>query len=155
MTLPRKLTEKIARRAVVLIREYGHMRGWKSTATVKPLARKDIVGVKLNGAYWLKYQSDGTHPFIPWGLEGKTVPMKWKGITIFRKAVGVGYPGFVHQMESDVLLWRSQKWRNPGVKPTHFIDEAIASAFKMFSPQVEAANGGRVWKRDSRRRDHV
>ncbi len=58
-------------------------------------------------------------------LEGKFIPMKTGG----RTAKGVGTPGWV-TLPGGVRVFRQQKWRHPGIKPTHFLEEAIEFAIK-------------------------
>lgn len=130
--IPRKVTEKIANRAVEEVKAYGRSQGWKATNFVKPYARVNIWGIRLNGRYWLRYQNDGISPFVMYSLEGKTIPMNFG----FRKAIGVGEPGFVN-IDGD-KVWRDEKWKHPGLKPRHFIDNALAKAYKLYEHDVMA-----------------
>lgn len=129
--IPRKLTEKIANRAVEECKIYGRHHGWESTEDIKAFARKDVVGIRLNGAYWLRFQNDGTRRFVMWNLEGKTIPLREN---VFRVASGVGQPGYVHI--DDVLVWRDRKWEHPGITATHFVDRAVKRAFDMYGNEV-------------------
>lgn len=128
--LPRKLTERIANRAVENVRIYGRSMGWKSTESVKAYARKNFAGVRLNGKYWLRYQNDGINPFVMYSLEGKTIPME----SGFRKAIGVGEPGFV-DIDGE-KVWRDEKWKHPGLEPKYFIDKALKDAFELYQFEV-------------------
>lgn len=110
--------------AVQRAREYGDRRGWKGTRYLEPIVQKGTVGIKVTRKYLL-YQNYGTKPRVMYELEGKFVPMKSGG----RIAKGVGQPGWV-TLPGGVRVFRQQKWRHPGIKPTHFLEEAIAFAIK-------------------------
>ncbi len=110
--------------AVQRAREYGERRGWKGTRYLEPVVQKGVVGIKVTRKY-LMYQNDGFGPFVMYSLEGKFVPMKGGG----RTAKGVGQPGWV-TLPGGVRVFRQQKWRHPGIKPTHFLEEAIQYGIK-------------------------
>lgn len=105
-------------------REYGDRRGWKGTRYLEPAIGKGQVGIKVTRQYLL-YQNYGTKPRVMYELEGKFVPMKGGG----RRAKGVGQPGWV-VLPGGTRVFRQQKWRHPGIKPTHFLEEAIQFAIK-------------------------
>lgn len=130
--IPRKLTEKIANRALEECKIYGRSRGWKSTESMKAYARKDQVGVRLEGAYWLRFQNDGIRPFLMTTLEGKTIPLDKH---TFRVAKGVGEPGYV--FIDDVKVWRDEKWRHPGITPTKFIETGVRKAFRLYRNELQ------------------
>src|SRR5690349_21089041 len=110
--------------AVQRAREYGDRRGWRGTRYLEPVVAKGTVGIKVTRQY-LMYQNDGIRPFLMTSLEGKVVPLKGGP----RRVKGVGQPGWV-TLPGGVRVFRQQKWRHPGIKPTHFIEEAIEYAIK-------------------------
>lgn len=122
--LPRAQSRKMSEAAVQRAREYGDRRGWRGTRYLEPLVEKGTVGIKVTRTYLL-YQNYGTKPRVMYELEGKRVPMK-SGI---RTARGVGQPGWVI-LPSGIRVFRQQKWRHPGIRPTHFLEEAIRFAIK-------------------------
>lgn len=122
--LPQSQSRKMSETAVQRAREYGDRRGWKGTRYLEPAADKGKVGIKVTRQYLL-YQNDGTKPRVMYELEGKFVPMKGGG----RRAKGVGQPGWV-TLPGGVRVFRQQKWRHPGIKPTHFLEEALVYAVK-------------------------
>ncbi|MBQ1427960.1 MAG: hypothetical protein IIZ04_03785 [Aeriscardovia sp.] len=135
--VPSRLCKKISQDAVEIAKMYGKRRGWKSTAWLSPSFGVNKIGISTGFAFWLQFQNRGTRPFIPWGLEGKTVPLPHKPSVFnphsinFRKAVGVGQPGFVHDPEVyETLHWREAKWKNPGIKATYFLNKALHDAIK-------------------------
>jgi hypothetical protein len=117
--------------AVQRAREYGDRRGWKGTRYLEPVVAKGQVGIKVTRKY-LMYQNDGTKPRVMYELEGKTIPMKGG----MRRAKGVGQPGWV-TLPGGVRVFRQQKWRHPGIKPTHFLEEAISFAIKKNKQDVQ------------------
>lgn len=131
--LPRSQSRRISEAAVQRAREYGERRGWKGTRYLEPVVAKGTVGIKLTRQnFYLRYQNDGTQPYVMYSLEGKTIPMKGG----MRKAKGVGQPGWV-TLPGGVRVYRQQKWRHPGIKPTHFLEEAIAFAIKKEKRQIK------------------
>lgn len=110
--------------AVQRAREYGDRRGWRGTRYLEPVVSKGVVGIKVTRQYLL-YQNYGTRPRVMYELEGKFIPMKGGG----RVARGVGQPGWVI-LPGGRRVYRQQKWRHPGIKPTHFLEEAIEFAIK-------------------------
>lgn len=128
--VPRKVMEKVANRAVELIRMYGRSMGWKSTESIKAYARRGVFGIKLNGKYWLRYQNNGISPFVMYSLEGKVVPASFG----FRTVKGAGLPGFV-TIDGD-KVWRDSKWTHPGLKPKYFIEKACCEAYKMYANEI-------------------
>lgn len=117
--------------AVQRAREYGDRRGWRGTRYLEPLVQKGTVGIKVTRRYLL-FQNYGTKPRVMYELEGKVVPMKSGP----RRAVGVGQPGWV-TLPGGVRVFRQQKWRHPGIKPTHFLEEAISFAMKKGKPSTK------------------
>src|SRR5262245_25736061 len=114
--LPRSQARKMSEIAVQRAKEYGGRRGWKGTRYLEPLVQTGTVSIKIaREQFYLKYQNDGTQPRVMYELEGKFVPMKTGG----RRAKGVGQPGWV-TLPGGVRVFRQQKWRHPGIKPTHF-----------------------------------
>ena len=117
--------------AVQRAREYGDRRGWKGTRYLEPVVARGQVGIKVTRQYLL-YQNYGTKPRLMVELEGKFVPMKTGG----RFARGVGQPGWV-TLPGGARKFRQQKWRHPGIKPTHFLEEAIAFAIRKNKQDVQ------------------
>lgn len=142
--VPAKLCKKISDRAVEYAKMYGKRRGWKSTLWLAPSYGVNKIGISVGMAFWLQFQNRGTHPFIPWGLEGKTVPLPHKPslfnphLINFRKAIGVGLPGFVHDPDDyNKLIWREAKWKNPGIKATYFMNKALHDAIEDYRDELK------------------
>ena len=137
MKIPLQVRKKIASDAVKIAQRYMAKRGWKSGDQLWPLVGSNSIGIDIGNAYWLKFQNQGTHSFIPWGLEGKIVPIPhipslFNPRTInFRFANGVGMPGYVHDKDIyEKLIWKNAKWKNPGIKATYFLNQALRQAVK-------------------------
>ena len=144
--VPRALCRQIAWLSVFYAREYMRMRNWKGADALKPIWRSNTVGIAIPPElFYLNFQNKGTRPFIPWTLEGKIIPIP-KGQ--FRTAVGVGAPGWIHDWRPGMYwhqIWREQKWRNPGIKPTWFIDRAIGKALSRYKKELMKYDRGREW----------
>lgn len=129
--LPRSQSRRMSETAVQRAREYGARRGWEGTKFLEPIVAKGTVGIKVTRSYLL-YQNYGTRPRLMYELEGKFVPMKTGG----RMAKGVGTAGWV-TLPGGIRIYRQQKWRHPGIKPTHFLDEAIEFAIKKNKQELQ------------------
>jgi hypothetical protein len=120
-----KESMQIAIRAAQLARAYGIARGWKGTRFLTPVVKDGVIGISSPYKY-LIYQNFGTKPRLMKELEGKVIPMKGGR---FVTCKGVGTPGFV-TLPGGVRMWRDQKWRHPGIKPTNFLENALNQSVK-------------------------
>lgn len=136
--LPSELTQQIAEYAVELASEAMERRGWNSKGALEPTWGEGEIGIRpAKGREYLDYQNSGTRPFLMTALEGKTIPMpNGRGGTNMITVRGVGQPGWVW-IPFKGRFWREQKWLHPGIKPTHFIDDAIDQAIMDFKPEIE------------------
>lgn len=127
--LPRSRTRKIGERARQLAVLYGRKRGWRSSDDIEIVSEDGRAGLKPQHKY-LMYQEKGTKPRDMVELEGKTIPMPMPGGGVrFVKAKGVGKPGYA-TLPGGVKVWRERKWHHPGIKPTHFMENAIQQAIQ-------------------------
>lgn len=125
--LPQNITSAIANRALQNARSDAMARGWKSADFINPVSRDGFAGLSVSKKY-LMYQEQGTKPRLMTELEGKLVPIKDPdGTTHVVMAKDVGKPGFV-TLPGGVKVWRQQKWRHPGIKPTHLLRNSINQA---------------------------
>lgn len=126
--VPASFARTVAQDAVRRAKAYGSRRRWTGTRRLRPLWAQGVVGIR-DPLKFLVYQDRGTPPRTPYELEGKTIPIKNKrtGATRFVKAKGVGQPGWTHPSPG-VRVWKNSKWRNQGVKPTHFMRHALNDA---------------------------
>lgn len=128
--LPENLARKISDKAAQIARQEMSGRGWKSGRSLVPYAKTGQVGIKTSVRYLL-FQESGTKPFLMKWVEGKTIPMgcaQGDG-PHFRKGSGVGQPGYVN-IPHKGQVWRNQKWRHPGLKPTGIMHRAITQAIQ-------------------------
>ena len=164
--IPSSVCKSIAMDAASIAYRYAKRRGWSSAGQIRAVWGKNRIGLSVGEAYWLNFQNRGTHPFIPWGLAGKTVPFQNSGRVNFVTARGLGLPGFVHIPQSYLddprrrassknytngdgaeiyvengqygrMIWREAKWANPGIKPTYFINKALREAVEMNLPKIK------------------
>lgn len=60
----------------------------------------------------------------------------------------MGAPGWIHDWRPGMYyrqIWREQKWRNPGIKATWFIDRAIRQALERYKKELSKYAKGREW----------
>jgi len=124
----------IANRGAQIARAYGIARNWTATRGLEPIAKNGFIGIHSPYKFLL-YQNFGTKPRLMTELEGKVIPMKGPGGTHFVTVRGVGSPGYV-TLPGGVRVWRDQKWRHPGIKPTHFLENSLEQAVKENLPQL-------------------
>lgn len=126
VSLPMSVTSQIAADAARIAKGNAVARGWKSSASLEPAFGTGYVGIKTSRKYYL-YQELGTKPYLMKSLEGKTIPMPTESGTKFIKVKGVGEPGYV-TLPDGSRVFREQKWRHPGLKPTNLMGSAIKQA---------------------------
>lgn len=125
--LPRRISRRVAERATQKAKIFTQRRGWKSSDDFEPLHENGMAGIRVFHKYHL-YQNYGTKPRDMVELEGKTIPMPDEnGGTRFVRVKGVGEPGYV-TLPGGVKVWRERKWHHPGIKPLHFLDDALQEA---------------------------
>lgn len=134
--MPETYTKIVAETAVRRAREYMSYRRWTSGHALSPIFANGKVGIHSELKYLL-YQERGTRPFLMRSLEGKTVPIRDASGLHFVKVVGVGLPGWV-TLPGGVKKWRDQKWRHPGIQPTHFMANAINDAVQDTKPALQS-----------------
>lgn len=150
--MPRALCRQIAWLAVFYAKQYMLTRNWQGGDMLRPVWRSNTVGIQIPPAlFYLNFQNEGTRPFIPWSLEGKTIPIP---AGQFRKAVGVGSPGWIRDWRPGMYwheIWREEKWKNPGIKATWFIDRAIGQALGRYEKELKKYAKGREWLKNGAR----
>lgn len=119
----RRIAEDAVRRA----KAYGEKRGWKAQKRLRPLWAGGVVGIR-DPLKFLVYQDKGTKPRLMWEREGQIIPIKDKTGVHFIRKKDVGKPGWGGPPGARV--WKQQKWRHPGIKPTHFMRDALQAAIK-------------------------
>lgn len=135
IAMPERITEKVAYSAVDFAKQYGRSRNWKSTEALRPIWGRGWAG--LNSPFpHLLYQNFGTRPRVMWELEGKVVPIRDATGLHFVRAVGVGQPGWA-RMPDGRMIWREQKWKHPGIKPTMFMNKAIKQAVRLHKSELQ------------------
>lgn len=134
LAAPESISWSIAQTAVQLAKQYGAGRGWKATEALQPLWGKGWVGIHTPYKH-LIYQEKGIQPFVMYQLEGKLVPIHDASGLHFVRATGVGQPGFVRI--NGETIWRDQKWRHPGIKPTHFMENSVKQAIQLHKNELQ------------------
>ena len=126
--VPSWFARQVAEDAVKRAKSYGTRRRWTATRRLRPLWAQGVVGIRDPNKF-LVYQDQGTAPYTPYHLEGKTVPIKNKrtGEVHFVKAKGVGTPGWT-RLPGGVRVWKEHRWRRSGIPATHFMRHAINDA---------------------------
>jgi hypothetical protein len=148
--LPVILTQSIAEQAYRNVRETFSQYRWRSVAQLSAWAKDGEVGITSRVKYLL-YQNEGTKPFLMKNLDGKTIPIRNGQFTDFVTVRNVGTPGYVtipdkpwpppypSNATAPGRVYRQQRWRHPGLKPKHFIQDALSSAIEQKKPLLQKA----------------
>src|SRR6478736_6889752 len=126
-----KEEKAISETAAKIARNDLQKRGWSSNSSgsIQPIHSNGYVGLKTTVDY-VMYQNKGIKPFLMKWVEGRVVPISGPGgETHFVLGKDVGKPGWV-TLPGGVRKWRDQKWRHPGLKPKHFLEDALKQAIK-------------------------
>ena len=136
--VPPELCRRVSTRAVQIAQREMTRREW-SDQTVKSLDIVDgdgVVGIHSSVKH-VFYQERGIRSFLMTALEGKRVPIGDRILTV----KDVGKPGFVHIPRPgggpDIVKWRNQKWKHPGIKPQNILKNSISQAILEERPSVE------------------
>ena len=127
--VPAELCRRVSERARTHAQNEMTRRDW-SVNTVRSVVTVEddgVVGITTPLEH-VFYQEKGTRPFLMHALEGKRVPIGDRILTV----KDVGRPGFVHIPRPgggpDIVKWREQKWRHPGLKPQNILKDSLSRA---------------------------
>lgn len=129
------VTYPIARDATQRARAWALKAGWspRTSASLEPAARTGAAGIRTSLRH-VFYQNQGTAPRLMKELEGKVIPLKGPdGATRMVFVKDVGNPGWV-TLPGGVKVWREQKWRHPGIKPSRFMQGALTESIEAAKP---------------------
>lgn len=132
-----RTSELAAKKARMSARSFG----WsdKTIESIVPAAQEaGKVAITSHLKYIRVYQEQGTRPFLMWWVQNRTVPMGCKqgDGPHFRKGGHVGEPGYVN-IPHVGRVYREQRWRHPGIKPKHFMQQALTEAIMEDRPNLK------------------
>lgn len=131
------LYEEMANHALSLAQLYAPKKTGEGASSIYPVYDENSFGLRA-GKKYMYYQNFGTKPFFMTSLEGKVVPMMINGELIFRRVKGVGE----HQITTRNALGqievgnRPYKWRNPGIKGSHFMERALDETVETYKQVI-------------------
>lgn len=137
--LPSDITINIAKLAAQNARQDLRGRGWKSSGALQPYSNEGAVGISSTVNYLL-IQNRGFSPFVMWWVKNRTLPLACKqgDGPHFRNGKGVGTPGYV-DIPHKGKVWRSVRWKHPGLKPKRFLEQAITTAIRDSRADIKKA----------------
>lgn len=140
--VPQKLCEQISAQAVKYAREEINGWGWSENAiqALQPMIQGNgWVGIQSTLKYLMLQERGVNHPWLLWGVEGKTIGMACKmgDGPHFRRGGHVGEAGWV-DIPHVGKVWRDQRWLHPGLKARNFMHNGIRKAVAEAQPQLEA-----------------
>lgn len=131
------VTYPIAQSAAARARAWATKAGWspRTTASLHPSSRPGFAGIRTTVKHAF-YQNQGTAPRLMKELEGKVIPIKGPdGSTRMVFVKDVGKPGWA-TLPGGIKVWREQKWRHPGIKPSHFMQNSLKDAIQVSLPAL-------------------
>lgn len=130
MKLPERITYQISRRAAEIAYDTAPKDTGSGAAKLQPINAEGMVGIRAPD--YMVVQNFGSKPRLMWELSGKVVPIRLpSGQIIFRTATAsnIGKTRIVSRDERGRIVSSKVNWRYPGLKGSHFIDNAIKQAF--------------------------
>lgn len=136
VSAPAQLCQTLSQLAVTKARTDVAGRGWKSSGALQPYSGQGEIGIRSTLKHLL-YQNSGVKPFLMTWVNGRTIPLgcKMGDGPHFVRGGDVGKPGYVN-IPHRGRVWRSQKWRFPGLEPKRFIEKAIADTVRENRPLI-------------------
>lgn len=127
--VPAELCRRVSNRALQHAQTDMTRRGWSDTTIrgVRTVDGDGIVGITSPDKH-VFFQEKGIKSFLMKALEGKRVPIGDRVLLV----KDVGKPGFVHIPRPgggpDIVKWRDQKWKHPGLKPQNILKDSLSRA---------------------------
>lgn len=134
MKLPERATYQISRRAVEIAYENAPKDTGAGAAKLRAINAEGMAGIEAPD--YMVMQNFGTKPRIMYELAGKVIPIRLpSGEIIFRTATtsNIGKLKIVSRDEKGRIISSKISWRHPGIKGSHFIDNALKQAFNEWS----------------------
>jgi hypothetical protein len=130
MKLPGRIAYDISRRAVAIAYDNAPKETGSGASKLQPVFGEGIVGI--NAPDYMIVQNFGAKPRIMWELSGKVIPIRLpSGQIIFRTASpsNIGKMKITSRDEKGKIITSKMSWKYPGLKGSHFIDNALKQAF--------------------------
>jgi hypothetical protein len=132
--IPQRTAEKISRRAVQLARQNAPKKTGKGARGLLPMRRLGEVGIRVPPeVFYMGIQESGMKSFVMHGLAGRVIPIRLpSGELIFRTATpeNIGRRRIISRDERGRILTTKLSWWHPGLKPKHFMRDAINQAIR-------------------------
>lgn len=135
--VPAELCRRVSQKALNYAQEEMSRRGWSSNTARRLYTTEGdgVVGIASPDKH-IFYQEHGINAFLMHALEGKKVPIGDRILTVR----DVGKPGFVHIPRPgggpDIVKWRNQKWRHPGIKPQNILKNSLSRSILEEKPGI-------------------
>lgn len=121
-------------------RESARSMGWgnKTIESLAPAQQEDGTCGVTSSLKYVWFQERGIKSFLMWWVQDRTVPLgcsQGDG-PHFRRGSHVGEPGYVN-IPHVGRVYREQRWRHPGIKPKHFMEQALHDAIEEDRPNLK------------------
>jgi hypothetical protein len=130
MKLPERITYEISRRAVAIAYDTAPKDTGAGAAKLQPINSEGVIGISAPD--YMIVQNYGAKPRLMYELTGKVIPIRLPGgQIIFRTATSsnIGKMKITSRDERGRIITSKMSWRYPGLKGSHFIDNALKQAF--------------------------
>jgi len=140
MKLPERITYQISRRAVEIAYETAPKDTGSGASKLQPINAEGMVGIRAPD--YMVVQNFGAKPRLMWELAGKVIPIRLpNGQIIFRTATSsnIGKMKITSRDEKGKIITSKMSWRYPGLKGSHFIENAMKQAFNEWARGVSGS----------------
>jgi hypothetical protein len=130
MKLPERETYKISRRAVEIAYDSAPKDTGSGASKLEAINAEGMIGIRAPD--YMLVQNFGAKPRIMYELAGKVIPIRLpSGEIIYRTATtsNIGKMKITSRDEKGKIISSKMSWRHPGIKGSHFIDNALKQAF--------------------------
>ena len=134
MKLPERVTYQISRRAVEIAYDNAPKETGYGASKLEAINAEGMVGIRAPD--YMIVQNFGSKPRIMYELAGKVIPIRLPGgEIIFRTATAsnIGKLKITSRDEKGRIISSKVSWKHPGIKGSHFIDNALKQAFNEWS----------------------
>ena len=138
MKLPERVTYQISRRAAEIAYDSAPKDTGAGATALEAINAEGMIGIKAPD--YMLVQNFGAKPRIMDELVGKIIPIRLpSGQIVFRTATisNIGKRKITSRDERGRIITSKISWRHPGIKGSHFIENALKQAFNEWASSLK------------------
>jgi len=140
MKLPERITYQISRRAAEIAYDSAPKDTGAGASALEAINSEGMIGIRAPD--YMLVQNFGAKPRIMNELVGKVIPIRLpSGEIIFRTATigNIGKLRITSRDEKGKIITSKISWRHPGIKGSHFIENALKQAFNEWTSSLSGS----------------